>query len=353
MSRQKPSGKVQTVLGTIDAGEMGITLAHEHLLCDSSFRFTEPEKAGHRALALSPVSIENLDWIKRNQNRCLDNLKLSSEELAIAELHGFKKEGGGTVVDMGNIGLLRDPEGLARISRATGVNIIMGAGYYVGPSHPPELASKTVDEVTEEIVYEITVGVGDTGIKAGVIGEIGCSYPLKDTEVKVLCAVARAQETTGAPVNIHPGQSQTSPIEIIELLRDNGGDIDRTAMSHVGNRHGNDVDLTLELAKTGCIIEYDSFGNTQNPINLPNKIMYGLSDWERIGCIKHLVDHGYLHQILVSHDVFNKTDLRRYGGPGYDHLLTTVVPLMRMRGFTDEQIHIILEENPERMLQFA
>ena len=353
MSRQKPSGKVQTVLGTIDAGEMGITLAHEHLLCDSSFRFREPEKVGDRALGHAPVSIENLEGIKRNQNRCLDNLRLSNVELAIAELLRFKEEGGGTVVDMGNIGLRRDPEGLARISRATGVNIVMGAGYYVGPSHPPELAGKTVDEIAEEIVHEFTVGVGDTGIRAGVLGEIGCSYPLKDTEVKVLCAVARAQETTGAPVNIHPGQSQTSPIEIVELLRDNGGDISRTAMSHVGNRHGNDVDLTLELAETGCIIEYDSFGNTQNPIKLPNKTMYGLSDWERIGCIKHLIDHGYLRQILVSHDVFNKTDLRRYGGPGYDHLLTTVVPLMRMRGITEEQIHVILEKNPESFLQFA
>jgi phosphotriesterase-related protein len=337
----------------IDVEDMGITLAHEHLLCDSSFRFVEPEMAGHRALAHAPVSIENLEWIKRNQNKCLDNLRLLNEELAIAELLRFKKEGGGTVVDMGNIGLLRDPKGLARISRATGINIIMGAGYYVGPSHPPELDSKTVDEITEEIVHDITVGVGDSRIKAGVLGEIGCSYPLQDTEVKVLYAVAHAQETTGAPVNIHPGQSQTSPIEIIELLRENGGDINRTAMSHVGNRHGNDVDLTLELAETGCFIEYDSFGNTQNPIKLPNKTMYGLSDWERIGCIKHLIDHGYLHQILVSHDVFNKTDLRRYGGPGYDHVMTTVVPLMRMRGITDEQIHVILEKNPENMLQFA
>jgi len=353
MSRQKPSGKVQTVLGTIDAGDIGITLAHEHLLCDSSFRFNEPETATTRALTHAPVSIENLDWIKRNQNRCLDNLKLLNEEQAIAELLRFKKEGGGTVVDMGNIGLHRDPEGLARISRATGVNIIMGAGYYVGPSHPPELASKTMDEITEEIVHDITVGVGDTGIKAGIIGEIGCSYPLKDTEAKVLCAVARAQEATGAPVNIHPGQSQTAPIELIELLRDNGGDIDRTAMSHVENRHGNDIDLTLELAETGCIIEYDSFGNVQNPIKLPDKIMYGLSDWERIDCIKHLIDHEYLHQILVSHDVFNKTDLRQYGGPGYDHLLTTVVPLMRMKGITDEQIHVILKKNPEHTLQFA
>ena len=353
MSRQKPSGKAQTVLGTIEAGNLGITLTHEHLLCDASFLLIEPKTAGNRALAHAPISIENLDWIKRNPNRCLDNLRLLNEELTTTELHRFKNAGGGTIVDMGNIGLHRDPKGLARISTATGVNIIMGAGYYIGQSHPPELTSKTVDEITEEIVQDLTVGVGDTGIKAGVIGEIGCSHPLQDTEAKVLAAVARAQEATGAPVNIHPGLSQTAPIELIELLRDNGGDISRTAMSHVENRHGNDIELTLELAETGCIIEYDSFGNVQNPIKLPNKIMYGLSDWERIGCIKHLIDHGYLHQILVSHDVFNKTDLRHYGGPGYDHLLTTIVPLMRMRGITDEQIQVILEKNPEQMLQFA
>ena len=353
MSGQRPSGNVQTVLGTLDARDMGITLTHEHLLCDASFMFVEPEDAIQKALAYAPISIENLEWIKRNQNRCLDNLKLLNEELTIAELLRFKKEGGGTVVDMGNIGLGRDPTGLARISRATGINIIMGAGYYVGSSHPQELASKTEEDVTDEIVHDITVGVGDTGIKAGVLGEIGCSYPLKDTEVKVLGAVARAQEITGAPVNIHPGGSQASPIEIIELLRDNGGNIDHTVMSHVGNRHGNDVDLTLELAETGCYIEYDSFGNAQNPIKLPNKIIYGLSDWERIGCIKHLIDKGYLHQILISHDVFNKTDLRHFGGFGYDHILTTVVPLMRMSGIPDEQIQVVLEKNPERMLQFT
>ena len=353
MSRHKQSERVQTVLGTIDAGDMGVTLAHEHLLCDASFMFIEPEDVDQRELAYAPISIENLEWLKRNQIKSLDNLRLLDEELAIAELHRFKKEGGGTVVDMGNIGLGRDPAGLARISRATGVNIIMGAGYYVGSSHPPELAGKTEDDIADEIVHDITVGVGDTGIRAGIIGEIGCSYPLNDTEDKVLGAVARAQEMTGAPVNIHPGGSQTSPIEIVELLRDDGGDIDRTVMSHVGNRHGNDVDLTLELAGTGCFIEYDSFGNAQNPIKLPNKIMYGLSDWERLGCIKHLIDHGYLHQILISHDVFNKTDLRHYGGFGYDHILTTVVPLMRMRGITDEQIEVILVKNPKHMFQFA
>jgi phosphotriesterase-related protein len=353
MSRKKQSGKVQTVLGTINAGDLGITLAHEHLLCDASFLFIEPELDDEKALAYAPISIENLDWINRNPNRCLDNLRLLNEELAIIELHRFKKANGGTVVDMGNIGLGRNPKGLARISHETGVQIIMGAGYYLGSSHPKELICKSEDEITEEIVQDITVGVGDTGIKAGILGEIGCSYPLMDTELKVLGAVARAQEITGIPVNIHPGMSQTSPIELIELFRDKGGDINHTVMSHISNRHGNDVDLTLKLAETGCYIEYDRFGSTQNPMKLHNKILYGLSDWERIGCVKHLIDHGYLNQILISHDVFNKTDLRHYGGFGYDYILKTIIPLMRMKGITDDEIQVIIEKNPERMLQFS
>ena len=353
MSRQKSSRKIQTVLGTIDAEDTGIALTHEHILCDANFLFTEPEIASQKLLSHARVSIENLEWIKRNQNRCLDNLKLLNEERAIIELDRFKKGGGGTVVDVGNIGLHRNPKGLARISRATDVNIVMGAGYYIGQSHPSELHSKTEDEIVEEIVRDITVGVGGTGIKAGILGEIGCSYPLKETEIKVLGAVALTQQKTGVPVNIHPGHSQAAPIEIIELLNDNGGNINNTVMSHVENRHGNDFDLTSELADTGCFIEYDSFGNTQNPIMLPNKTIYGLSDWKRIDCIKYLIDQGYLEQILISHDVFNKTDLRQYGGPGYDHILTTVVPLMRMKDVSDKQIRVILEKNPARMLQFS
>jgi phosphotriesterase-related protein len=86
---------------------------------------------------------------------------------------------------------------------------------------------------------------------------------------------------------------------------------------------------------------------------VPEKTFYALSDWQRIGCIKELIDNGYLDQLLISHDIFNKTDLRRYGGFGYDHIHVTVVPLMRMYGITDEEIHSMLVDNPRRILQFA
>jgi phosphotriesterase-related protein len=351
MSRSKLTGKIQSVLGTLDPDNIGITLSHEHLLCDASFFFNEPTVVTQKVLAYEPVRIENLGWLRQNPSKSLDNLRLWDEELAIAELFRFKKAGGGTVVEMSNIGLGRDPRGLARISRATGVNIIMGGGYYVGLSHPQELSIKSVDSIAEEIVRDILVGVGETGIRAGMLGEIGCSDPLKENERKVLCGVAKAQRTTGVPVNIHPGNSDTAPLEVVELFREYGGDTSHTVISHVDNRIGSDIEMTLELAQTGCYIEYDLFGQAQHPLS--HKMKYSLSDWQRVEGIKQLIDHGFLHKLLISHDVFHKIALRRYGGFGYDHIPTTVANLMRMNEISEEQIKTVLIDNPKKMLQFT
>jgi len=349
MSAQNLSGKIQTVLGVIEANALGVTLAHEHVLWDASFMYVEPEP---RKMGLEPVRMENLEWLKRNGVGNIDNLMQLDEALAVSELLRFKYNDGGAVVDMSNNGLHRNPEGLARVSEATGVHIIMGAGHYIGASHPKELNSVPVKDLVEDLVRDITVGVDGTAIKSGVIGEIGCSYPLMETEIKVLEATALAQRKTGAPVNIHPGQSQSSPMEIMDLYRSFGGDVKHTAISHIGNRHGLDVDLTVELANTGCYIDYDSFGNYQNPIILPEKTFYALNDWQRILCIKELIGKGYLNQLLIAHDIFNKTDLKHYGGFGYDHIHTTVIPMMRMNGIKEVEIDKMLVENPKRFFQF-
>ena len=344
------SGKVQTVLGAIDPSMLGVTLSHEHVLWDASFLFVEPEE--DQDLAHELVRIENLGWLKRHQLNSFDNLRMLDTDVAVSELSRFKKVGGGSVVEMSNNGLYRDAEGLTRVSKYTGVQIIMGAGFYVGDSHPEELHYMSVEDLMHRCVEEISVGVDGTGIKAGILGEIGCSYPLMDSEIKVLEAVAGAQKITGAPVNIHPGRSQSLPLEICEMFREFGGDIEHTAFSHIGNRHGSDLEYTIELAETGCYIEYDSFGNYQNPINLPEKTFYSLNDWQRIECIKELIDQGFLNQLILSHDVFNKTDLRCYGGFGYDHIHETVVPLMHMNGITDAEINAMLVDNPKHFLQF-
>jgi len=345
VSLQELLGKVQTVLGPLDADDLGITLAHEHLINDVSYRFREPEAEAEKALAYMPISIENLCWLAYNPTKCLDNLRMCNEDLVISEVLHFKKAGGGTIVDMTNNGLGRDPKALVRISKATGLNIIMGSGYYTGSTHPADLADKEDKAIAEEIIRDIKIGAGDTGIRSGMIGEIGCSYPLTEGERKIVSAAAQAQKQTGAPVNIHPGQNKNSPFDIIEVLRQSGGDIKHTVISHVANRLGRDIEKVIELAETGSYIEYDTFGQTGHPSSL--------KDWQRIECIKQLIDHGYLKQILLSQDIFLNMRLRRYGGCGYDHILTNILPLMKSQGITEDQIHTMFVENPARMLRFS
>ena len=212
------AGKAQTVLGLIEGNELGITLPHEHLFIDhAKANFHEPDVASERALSYKPVSLGILSWLRYHLTANLDNLRLLDEQEAIDEAMLFKKAGGNTIVDLTNIGSGRDPKALARVSRATSLNIIMGSGYYMEASHPPDMSEKTEGEIAEEIVRDITVGVHDSGIRAGIIGEIGCSWPLQENEKKVLRATARAQQITGAPLNVHPGRKKEAVFEIIEL----------------------------------------------------------------------------------------------------------------------------------------
>jgi len=261
MSQEELTGKAQTVLGIIGADSLGVTLPHEHLLVDLSCLFVEPTEASERGRVHQPVTLENLSWVSLYRCNNLDNLKLTDEQLAIKEALLYKWAGGDTIVELTPKGLASDPLGLARIVRATGLNVVMGSGYYVGRSHPPGLATKTEEEITEEIVRDIMVGVGDTGVRAGIIGEIGCSVPLEDSERKVLRASAAAQRHTGAALNIHPSFRGDLVLEIIKILGDTGANLSRTIISHCGHfAFNNDRTIHRKLADAGCYIEFDIFG---------------------------------------------------------------------------------------------
>src|SRR6267143_5428504 len=121
------SGKALTVLGAVDAASMGITLPHEHLLIDFEVMFKEPAAATDKGLAYQPVSLANVGWVRQNFNANLDNLRLLDEQTALDEIMLFRRAGGQTVIDPTNVSLSRDPLALTRISRATGLNIVMGA----------------------------------------------------------------------------------------------------------------------------------------------------------------------------------------------------------------------------------
>ncbi|SVA71621.1 uncharacterized protein METZ01_LOCUS124475, partial [marine metagenome] len=171
------SGKIQTVLGPINPEELGITMSHEHLLIDFRVVFEDPKSQHRLALASEPISIGILGWLSYNWRSNLDNLLLDSEDTAIQEVSRFASFGGRSIVDATNIGIGRNPLGLTRISEATGLNIVMGSGHYVSSSHPADMRCKSEEDLANEIVRDITIGVGSTGVKSGIIGEIGCSWP--------------------------------------------------------------------------------------------------------------------------------------------------------------------------------
>ena len=350
MSGSQRSGLAQTVLGTVSPEALGPVMTHEHLLIDFLCMFSPPSEASMRGRAYEPVTnLENLGWVRYNWFSNHDNLLLTDEDTAIAEAMRYRRAGGGTIVDATTIGIGRDPLALARIARATGLNIVMGAGYYVDAVHPPDMDGLTDADIARQMVDEIEKGVDGTGVKAGIIGEIGCSWPLTPNERKVLRGAAGAQGATGAAILVHPGRHRDAPREIIDVLAEAGADVGRTVMGHL-DRTIPTADRLIDLAATGCYLEYDLFGNESSyyplsEIGMPN-------DNQRIEFIARLVDEGYRDRTVVAQDICTKHRLVKYGGHGYGHILENIAPRMRDAGLSEADVHAILVDNPARILTF-
>jgi phosphotriesterase-related protein len=346
------SGKVQTVLGLKDPSELGITLAHEHCLIDLTCVFSLPKTASAKKLAYEPVSLQNLGYIRYNVNANRDNLLLLDEKQAIDELLPFKRSGGNTIVDVTNVDLGRDPLALKQISIATELNIIMGSGYYLkGGQNLLEMDGRTEEDIAEEIAGDISEGVRPTGIRAGVIGEIGCSWPLEDCEKKVLRAAGIAQKATGAPLSVHPGRFEEAPKEIIKILKEVDSDLNHTVICHI-DRTVFDPKNRYMIAEAGCYLGYDIWGiEGYYPESL--SITDVLNDTQRIAQIKDLMAQGYGKQILISHDICYKCRYLAYGGHGYEHILANAVPAMLSRGMSEDHINDLLVENPKIFLTFT
>ncbi|MCK4239999.1 MAG: hypothetical protein KAX30_00110 [Candidatus Atribacteria bacterium] len=354
MEKVNLKGKVQTVLGLIEANNLGVILPHEHLFVDGKIWFIEPGEPDEKELARQPVSLENLSWVRSNRMSNLDNLHLTSEEVAINEVMHFKKAKGNTIVDLTPNNLRRNPSALVHVAQATGINVIMGTAYYVEPSYHSEMHmdSRTEEDIADEFTQDVMVGVGDSGVRAGVIGEIGCSWPLTNNERKVLHAAAISQQATGAAISVHPGPNEGAPIEIVKVLASAGADLNHTIICHM-SRTIAFHDTRCELAEKGCYLEWDMFGNDGFYPPSEVTLVDVPSDAGRIRQIIQLIEEGYLKQILISHDVWNKAMLRCLGGGGYSHILTTVIPFMKQKGITEKQIRSLVIENPREVLRFT
>ncbi|EDO49918.1 predicted protein [Nematostella vectensis] len=347
------SGMAQTVCGLLQPQKLGRTLTHEHMVMDYKSCYFKPSREQDLHLcSKKEITMQNLYWLRQNPYSNAFNLSLGDEPLEeiIAEVAEFKKEGGSTIVDNTTYGIMRNVEALKKISMATDVNIICGTGYYLDHTLPPEIKNAPIEELTQKMVNELTVGVEGTNIKCGVIGEVGCSWPLTPIEKKSLQASAAAQAETGAPLIIHPGRDESAPEEIIRILQEAGGDISRTVMSHTDRTIFNRSKL-VELAATGCYVEWDLFG-METLFYQANLASDMPSDSQRIQDIKFLLDEGYEDKIVIAHDIHTRHRLKKYGGHGYAHIMVDIVPKMLMRGVTQEQIDKIQIANPRTWLTF-
>ncbi len=350
MPRGENWGLIQTVLGPVPPAELGPATTHEHLHVDLSLFFRPAQYSPSRELEDAPLELGNLGWIRRNYYSNHSNLQLLDLDTAIREVRMYRDVGGGAIVDATPPGIGRDPAVLARVSRDSGVHIIMGAGLYLDAAHPEGMDERKVEDLALEIAADLTEGVDGTGIKAGIIGEVGCSWPLTPNERKSLAAAAMAQRDTGAAILIHPGRSPGAPAEILEVLAKSGADISRVIMGHL-DRTVFEFDTLRSIAESGCYLEWDLFGNEgsyypQAEIDMP-------SDAQRLDFIRRIADAGYCDRVVMGHDIFTKHRLVTYGGHGYGHILENIVPTMRRKGFSEAEIRAIMEENPATILAFA
>ena len=342
------SGGVEGVLGPLDVSALGRTLIHEHLFI-STLCYWSPED--DPSIAYEPVSLERLTDIRANAFACRDNLTLDDGQVALSEVERYRAAGGATLVEVTPAGMGRDPRALAWIAESSGVNIVAGCGYYISASHPAGFESRSVESIAEEMIADLTVGIDSTSIKAGVIGEIGmATSPMDPTEERVLQAAAAAQQASGAAIITHCAPGEESAFEIASILEKAGADLERVVISHLDERFRANIGLFRDLAGTGVRFGFDTFGRD---------IYYGArrrqhpSDAIRIEAICELLAAGLGDHILVAQDVCMRHELAHFGGQGYAHVLTQIVPRLRDRGVSENEIDVMLVENPRTVLAGA
>ncbi|MBI3979541.1 MAG: phosphotriesterase-related protein [Chloroflexi bacterium] len=301
--------EVMTVLGPIPPADLGFTQPHEHLLLD-----------------LYRVS------------RQIDGL-LNDEGLAIEELAAFKAAGGQTVVDVTNRGLGRDPLAIKRIALATGVNVVMGCGWYRQPYYDDAIDQMSTRALAEDMVRDLTKGVDGTGARAGIIGEIGADkHYISAQEERMLRAAALAHRQTGAAITTH-AVGYPLGLEQLDVLEDSGVDPRRVIVGHCDTYLN--LDYHEAIIRRGAYVQYDTFGKT-----------YVCSDERRLAVLLELLRRGHASRILLSLDVCWRRNLHAYGGPGYDYLAAQIIPALRKAGVGEDQIQMMTVENPAQVLPF-
>jgi predicted metal-dependent phosphotriesterase family hydrolase len=295
-----------TVTGPIEAAQLGVTLPHEHLF---------------------------IDLLREYRG---DGL-LNDGALAIQEVAAFRAAGGRSIVDVTSAGLGRAPEALRRVSEQTGVRIVMGSGHYREPYLDRVRVDRlTVDELAAEIVEDLEVGVGGSGIRAGIIGEIACDRWVTAAEERCFRAAARAHRQTGATITTHAARWPIG-VRQLDLLAEEGVDPRRVIVGHCDMVA--ESDYHVALARRGAFVQFDT---------IQESVEYDVQ--ARIGYVQALVSAGFEDSILLSQDVCLRSNLRAFGGSGYTYVITTFRDRLLAAGVPPEVIRKFMVQNPRAAL---
>lgn len=311
---------VETVTGPVAASELGFTLSHEHVIVGfPGIKQTYPEL---------------MDW---------DGI----ESGGIAKLSEAHAEGLQSIMDATPFELGRDVLMLKRISEGSGVNIIASTGTYVDIprliwfTHPDRMAAVYIREITE--------GIEDTGIKAGMIKVADNNFELSNAEEMVLRAASRASNETGIPITTHTQPQNRVGEPQWRIFAEEGVDPARVCIGHSSD--STEFDYLEGLAREGVFLGMDELPGHQ--LNEPWR--------EKCDMIKRLIDAGFTGQLMLSHDwSVKKHPDDSWGASEEKHALVNpddyafigrnVLPYLREQGVDEEAIRLMTVDNPRRFL---
>ena len=255
--------------------------------------------------------------------------------LAEEELIKFKNLGGKTLVDQTSRGVNRNVNSLKKLSKRTGVNIITGTGWFKEAYYDLDFEKTRVDELSAIMIADLTEGIDDSGIKAGIIGEINVNARwITPSEERMHRAAARAQAKTGRVLAIAGTHISTAHGQL-DILEDEGTDLRKVIVNHINGSL--DDEFYFRIASRGTFICFNTFPIKSKDLMLRHVTM----------CMK-MVKKGLIDQILISNGVSVKNHLTAYGGGGYWYAISSLRDQLIEQGMSLDDWNKIIQLNPER-----
>ncbi|MFG6446185.1 phosphotriesterase [Microbacterium sp. P07] len=334
---------IHTVLGPIAPTDLGPTSMHEHLLSDLRIWAKPPKELPPEGVPMGPELMAHLRW---NFLSIPENIVLHDPEVAAAELAHVRTAGGSGVVELTLDGMGRRLAELPEISRRSGVHVMVGSGFYVEDTMADDVKTASIDDLAARLIVELTDGIGDTGIRPALLGEIGTSWPVTDAEWRVVRAAARAGVETGAAVYTHQSFRGKGGTAVLEAILDEGLSPDRVIIGHLDEFW--DPGYHREIAQAGAVLAYDTFGSD---FAYGSPKLRNPTDGERLDMVEWLLSEGYGSQLVIAQDVWAQANLRRNGGNGYDHLFRRIGPAIADIAGDPAAADQILIHTPRRLLE--